>query len=114
MQGDFDPLSPTMGVLIPPSASTSTLSYSRLPMNEVDGPSSYEAPPSPEVLDGDVSSPEGTPAPGDNTCIYDQRYTWQPPPDVYSISHYQYPQAAQSPHIQPVSTGIPLEAYGYR
>ncbi|KAF7796185.1 hypothetical protein EIP86_007359 [Pleurotus ostreatoroseus] len=108
------PLSPTMGVLLPPSPQTATLTYSQLPMNDIEGASAYEAAASPASCD---ESSECTPGPSETTYSqYDRAYAWHPEvADVYTTPQYEYaaPQY-QAPQRIIAPTGMPLGIYGYQ
>ena len=84
-------------------------------MNDMEGSSVYDAG-SPASCD--ASSPEGTPAPSDEGCVYDDRYSWQPA-DVYPMpSPYQYATAAAAavqalPIPTMVHTAQALSVFGY-
>lgn len=109
------PLSPTMGVLLPPSPQTATLTYSQLPMNDVEGASAYEAAASPASCD-DAS--ECTPAPSEPAYAPFDRggYAWQSGvADVYAAPQYEYAAAQyQAPQRIAAPPGISLGMYGYR
>ena len=110
--------SPSMGILMPPSSPTTTLSYSQIPMNDLDSASAFEVA-SPASC-GEVSSPESTPAPcepcDEPVEQYQPRMSWQPS-NGYAIPQYHYAPPMQSPQPHPqalTSTGLPLGIFGYQ
>ena len=109
MCGEPMSVSPSMGVLLP--SETAALAYSQLPMTDVEGSPGIDAASSGSC---EVSSPEGTPAPTEQPCVYDRRYMW-PAPDVFPLTQYEYsPPPQPPPHIHAMAAGMALGIYGYQ
>ncbi|PSR72029.1 hypothetical protein PHLCEN_2v12095 [Hermanssonia centrifuga] len=73
-----------MGILVPPSSPATPLSYNPLPMNDLEGATSYDA------LCcgvGEAPSPNSTPDPSESSyVVYDFGYAW-PQSDIRSVPH---------------------------